>query len=111
MFLQNFGDVKNEVFEKKIAFFVFVFCMLEKEKQKKKKQTKWKRPKNPIKIGFFKVVIQICEKKKQKEWIFSTNCLTLFVSGRDTKNAHLRAHYLFWPKIFLDQNSVSQEKL
>ena len=33
----NFGDVKNEVFEKKIAFFVFVFFMLEKEKQKKEK--------------------------------------------------------------------------
>ena len=30
VFLQNFGDVKNEVFEKKIAFFVFVFFMLEK---------------------------------------------------------------------------------
>ena len=30
VFLQNLGDVKNEVFEKKIAFFVFVFFMLEK---------------------------------------------------------------------------------
>ena len=30
VFLQNFGDVKNEVFEKKIAFFVFSFFMLEK---------------------------------------------------------------------------------
>ena len=28
--LQNLGDVKNEVFEKNIAFFVFVFFMLEK---------------------------------------------------------------------------------
>ena len=27
--LQNLGDVKNEVFEKKIAFFVFVIFMLE----------------------------------------------------------------------------------
>ena len=27
------------------------------------------------------------------------------------KNAHFRAHYLFWPKTFLDQNSVNQEKL
>ena len=27
--LQNLGDVKNEVFEKKIAFFVFSFFMLE----------------------------------------------------------------------------------
>ena len=29
-FVQNFGDVKSEVFEKKITFFVFVFFMLEK---------------------------------------------------------------------------------
>ena len=27
------------------------------------------------------------------------------------KNAHFRAHYLFWPNFFLDQNSVKQEKL
>ena len=47
---------------------------------------------------------------KIKKWIFSKNCLTLFVSGRE-KNAHFRAHYLFWPKFFLDQNSVNQEKL
>ena len=32
------GDVKNEVFEKKIAFFVFSFFMLETQKQKKEKK-------------------------------------------------------------------------
>ena len=37
--------------------------------------------------------------KIKKKWIFSKNWLTLFVSGRE-KNAHFRAHYLFWPKIF-----------
>ena len=47
--------------------------------------------------------------KNQKKWIFSKNCLTLFVSGRE-KNAHFRAHYLFWP-IFFDQNSAKQETL
>ena len=44
-FLQNFGDVKNEVFEKKIAFFVFSFFFvgdLETEKRKKKKMEKAK---------------------------------------------------------------------
>ena len=45
-----------------------------------------------------------------QKWIFSKNCLTPFVSGRE-KNAHFRAHYLFWPKIILDQNSENQEKL
>ena len=35
VFLQNFGDVKNEVFEKKIAFFVFSFYVGEIEQKKK----------------------------------------------------------------------------
>ena len=52
VFSQYCRDVKNEVFEKKIAFFVFVFSMLETEKQKKEKQN-GKRPKNPIQIVFF----------------------------------------------------------
>ena len=47
----------------------------------------------------------------KKKWIFSKNCLTLFVSGREKKNAHFRAHYLFWPTFFLDQNSAKQETL
>ena len=48
VFLQNFGDVKNEVFEKKIAFFVFLsfFYVGEIETEKKKKM---ERPKKPIK--------------------------------------------------------------
>ena len=44
MFSQNCRDVPNEVFEKKMAFFVFVFFMLLQEKQKKEK-TKWKKAK------------------------------------------------------------------
>ena len=40
--LQNFGDVKNEVFEKKIAFFVFYVGEIETEKRKKKKMEKAK---------------------------------------------------------------------
>ena len=38
VFLQNLGDVRNEVFEKKIAFFVFPFLLekIETEKRKKK---------------------------------------------------------------------------
>ena len=37
--------------------------------------------------------------KKNQKWLFGKNCLTLFVSGRE-KNAHFRAHYLFWPNFF-----------
>ena len=95
MFLQNLGDVKNELFEKKLAFF-FLFYVGDLEAEKKRK---WKRPKNPIKIGFFKVVMQKCEKSKKMD--FFKNWLTLFVWGREKKSAHFGAHYLFWPKTFL----------
>ena len=54
VFLQNFGDVKNEVFEKKIAFFVFFLFYAVEIETEKRKEGKWKRPKNPIKIVFFK---------------------------------------------------------
>ena len=57
----KFWVTKNEVLEKKIAFFVFFFFMLE-NRNRKKKNKKGKIAKNPIKIGFFKVVIQKCEK-------------------------------------------------
>ena len=89
-------------------FFFFFLCWRNRNK-KRRKTRKWKRPKNPIKIGYFKVVIQKCE--NQKKLIFSKNCLTLFVSGREKKNAQFRAHYLFWPKFFWDQNSAKQETL
>ena len=82
--------------KRKLHFLFFLFYVRKIETEKRKKR-KWKRPRNPIKIGFFKVVIQKCE--KAKKWIFSKNCLTLFVSGRE-KNAHFRAHYLFWPNFF-----------
>ena len=48
VFLQNLGDVKNEVFEKNIAFFVFL-CYVRKTETEKEKKRKWKRPKTPIK--------------------------------------------------------------
>ena len=61
--LQNCRDVKNEVFEKKVAFFVFVFSTLEAEKQKREKKNKMEKDKKkPIKIVFLKVVIQKLEK-------------------------------------------------
>ena len=84
--MQSLGDVKNEVLEKKIAFFVFSFlCWKNRNRKKKKKKRKWKRPKNPIRIGFLRWSSKTV--KKQKKWIFSKNCLTLFVSGREKKRA------------------------
>ena len=56
------------------------------------------KAKKPYKNSFF-WPLSCKNVKNQKKWIFSKNCLTLFVSGRE-KNAHFRAHYLFWPKMF-----------
>ena len=85
MFLQYLGDVKNEVFEKKIAFFVFVFLCW-RNRNRKRKTNKMEKAKKPNKNRFFKVVIQKCEKSKNR--ILSKNCLTLFfVSGREKKRA------------------------
>ena len=57
VFFAKVWVIKNEVFEKKIAFFVFFFFfMLEIETENRKKQKKNKKgeiAKNPIKIGFF----------------------------------------------------------
>ena len=53
VFSQSCRDVKNEVFEKKIAFFVFVFFMLLQEKQKQKTRN-GKRPKTTYKSSVFK---------------------------------------------------------
>ena len=47
-----FGGCQNEVFEKKIAFLFLSFLCWRNRNRKKEKQTKWKRPKNHIKIGF-----------------------------------------------------------
>ena len=46
--------------------------------------------------------------RKIKKGIFGKSCLTLFVSKRE-KNAHFRAHYLFWPK-FLGTKTVKPGK-
>ena len=61
-----------------LFFFPFYVRKIETEKRKKRK---WKRPKNPIKIGLF----LRWSSKNVKKWIFSKNCLTLFVSGREKK--------------------------
>ena len=73
--------------------FLSFLCWRNRNRKKNKKAKGQKTYKNRV----FKVVIQKCE--KAKKWIFSKNCLTLFVSARE-KNAHFRAHYLCWPKFF-----------
>ena len=67
-FLQNFGDVKNEVFEKKIAFLFFLFYVGEIETEKIKKEN-GKGKKTTYKNSVFKVVIQ--NVKNQKNGFFA----------------------------------------
>ena len=108
VFSQNCRDVKNEVFEKKIAFFVFVFSMLETERQKNEKN-KMEKGKTTYKNSAFKGGHPKMRKMK-KNGLLVANCLTLFVSGRE-KNAHFRVHYLFWPaKTSFETKTVKTRK-
>ena len=56
VFLQNLGDVKNEVFEKKnciFCFFLFYVGDLETEKRKTKTKKKMEKAKKPYKNRVF----------------------------------------------------------
>ena len=54
--------------KRKLHFLFFCFFMLENRNRKKKKNKKRKIAKNPIKIGFFKVLMQKCEKSKKTDF-------------------------------------------
>ena len=81
---------------------IFCFCLFVGEIETEKRKTnKMEKVKKPYKNRFFKVVIQKCG--KSKKWIFSKNCLTLFVAGREKKGAFsctlsVLAKFLFWTK-------------
>ena len=49
-------------FSKRKLHFLFLSFYVGEIETEKEKETKWKRPQNLIKIVFFKVVIQKCEK-------------------------------------------------
>ena len=51
--LQNLVLSKMRYSKRKLRFFVFSFlCWRNRNRKKKKKKGKWKRPKNPVNIGF-----------------------------------------------------------
>ena len=110
VFLQNLGDVKNEVFEKKIAFFVFSFlCWRPRNRKKKKKKKLEKAPKPYKNRVFFKVVMQKCEKSPKMDFLQKL-ADTIFV--RKGEKTRIFVHTIcFGQKFFLAQNSVNQEKL
>ena len=104
VFSQNCRDVKSEVFENKISFFVLVFLMLLQDKQT------WKKAPKTYKCflrGHPKM------RKKVKNGFLEKKTPTLIVSGRET-NAHFSctptvlANFLGEPS---NENKENQEKL
>ena len=69
------------------------------------------KAKKTYKNSVFKVVIQKCEKIKKLFFFFFAKIAWHYLCQEGRKNAHFRAHYLFWSKFSLPQNSVNQEKL
>ena len=80
--------------KRKLHFCGFSFlCWRNRNRKKKKENGKGQR--NPIKIVFFEVVIQKCEKSKNG---FFAKIAWHYLCQEGRKNTHFRAHYLFWPK-------------
>ena len=103
----KFWVIKNEVFEKKIAFFVFSFlCWRNRNKKKDKK--KMEKTKKPYKIRFF---LRWSSKnvKNPKKWNFNKNCLTLFVSGRE-KKTRIFVHTICFGQNFFWTKTVQSRK-
>ena len=89
-------------FSKRKLHFLFFPFLCWKNRNRKKKKNKMEKAKKPYKDRFF---LRWSSKnvKKQKKWIFSKNCLTLFVSGREKKRAFsctlsVLAKKFFWTK-------------
>ena len=101
----KFWVVKNEVFEKKIAFFVLFFYVGEMETEKRQKR-KWKRPKHPIKISFLRWSSKNVKNQKNR---FLAKIAWHYLCQEGRKNAHFRAHYLFWPKFFWTKTVQSRK--
>ena len=97
VFLQNFGLSKMRFSKRKLHFLFFLFLCWKIETEKRKKQ-KRENSKKPYKNRGF-VRWSSKNVKNHKKWIFSQNCLTIFVSGRE-KKAHFRCNCLFWPNFF-----------
>ena len=77
-----------------MAFLSLSFHVAARETEKRKYGKNPKNSKNVFLEGGYPKM------RKMKKWIFSRNRLRRFVSGREEKNAHFRARYLFWPKVF-----------
>ena len=106
VFWQNFGDVKKRGIRKENCIFGFSFLCW-RPRNRKKKNNKMEKAKNAYKNCFFWRWSSKNVKNEKNGFLAKIDWHYLCQKGR--KNAHFRAHYLFWPKIFIDQNSVSRK--
>ena len=88
-------------FSKRKLHFLFFFYVGEKETKKKEKKENGKDQKNPIKIVFFKVVIQTCEKSKNG---FLAKIAWHYLCQEGRRKTRIFVHTIcfgqnfFWPK-------------
>ena len=83
--------------------------MLENRNRKKKKKQKRENSKKPYKNRVF-LRWSYKSVKNHKKWIFSQNCLTLFVSGRETKKRIFVATICFGQNFFFGPKQCKAEK-
>ena len=79
-----------------MCIFCFCLCYVGEIGTEKKEKKKMEKAKNPIKLVFFKVVMQKCE--KSKKCFFCLQKLSDTICVRKGEKPHFRAHSLFWPK-------------
>ena len=100
VFLQNCQDVKMSFLKRKLHFAFLL--LLQKDKQKKRK-TQTGKGKN-YKIVFLR---WSSKNEKHERWIFTKNCLTLFVSERERNGFFV--HTICFGQICLGHSSQNEE--
>ena len=96
-------------FSKRKLHFLFLsfLCWRNRNRKKKKKKKNGKGQKHPIKIGFLR---WSCKNVKIKKNGFFAKIAWHYLCQEGRKNAHFRAHYLFWPKNVFGPKTVQTRK-
>ena len=102
----KFGGCQKWGFRKENCIFCFFPFLCWKNRNRNKK--KMEKAKKPYKNRVFKVVLPKCEKSKKNGFLAKIAWHYLCQEGR--KNAHFRAHYLFWPKCFFGPKQCKSRK-
>ena len=89
---------------------IFCFCLFYVGDRESEKETNNKMEKGPK--TYKNCILWWSSKngKSEKMLFFLVKIAWHYLCQEGRENAHFRAHDLFWPTIFLAQNSVNQEK-